>query len=98
MKLKLKKSSLQIETELGIIDINQIENSIKFSVEIFPINQSTTSFEEAEFNNIVDIRDLKSNSFELLYCPQSWTREQICEIYLIVYNNLIKLIKQGNIV
>lgn len=67
------KSNLEIETELGIIFFNQIEELSLFSIEIFPTNQSKESFEKAEFNNISDI---KNDKVFLKYYPKEWTKEQ----------------------
>ena len=83
MKLLLEKPNMQIETELGVIDINQIEDGTYFSVEIFPPNQSKDSFEDAEFNNIWDITDedgLNMDFMQLKHTPNEWNWTQLCDM------------------
>lgn len=97
MELKLEKANLQIETELGVIDINQIEDSTCFSIEIFPPNQDKDSFENAEFNNIVDINreedSLNPDFFNLVHHPRNWTWEQKCEMNFKAHDGLMELLK-----
>ena len=83
MKLVLEKPSMQIETELGVIDINQVEDGTYFTVEIFPPNQSKESFEDAEFNNIWDITSedsLNMDFMQLKHTPNEWNWEQLCDM------------------
>ena len=95
-KLLLGKSNTQIDTELGIIDINQIENSTIFSIEIFPFDQSNESFESAEFNNFHNIADedgLNPDFFSLPYHPSNWTWEQRCDVEQSAIQGIYELIK-----
>ena len=95
-KLLLEKSNTQIDTELGVIDMNQIENSTTFSIEIFPPNQNEESFENAEFNNIIDISGedgLNPDFFHLSHHPKNWTWEQTCDMEQNAIQGIYELVK-----
>lgn len=91
---KLAQNNLQIATELGLIDINQIEDGANFSVEIFPPNQSKESFENAEFNNIFNIIDICVDmDFQYFkYTPDHWTWEQKCAMLDKVLQGMYSLV------
>ena len=56
--LKLDTFEYEEDTSLGTIQMEQIEESNKIAVELFPNNQSKESFENAEFSQIYDIFEL----------------------------------------
>ena len=78
MEIKLKTDHKDLETELGIIDIWQIENGELLTVEIFPNNQTDESFQAGEFTNVWNILDIDSNI--LSKYPKEWTAKQRQEI------------------
>ena len=82
MELKLTTDHAEMETELGIIDIWQIEKGEKFTVEIFPSNQSDERFQKGEFTNVWNVLETAVNMdfVKLNHVPNSWTWEQTCEM------------------
>ena len=84
MELKLTTDHAEMETELGIIDIWQIEKGEKFTVEIFPPNQSDESFQKGEFTNVWNVLEVAASMdfVRLNHVPSSWSWEQKCEMVL----------------
>ena len=82
VKLNLLNDHAQMETELGVIDIWQIEGGELFTVEIFPPSQSEESFEKGEFTNVWNVLDVAVNMdfVKFTHRPQNWTWEQVCEM------------------
>lgn len=82
VKLELLKDHAQMETELGIIDIWQIEGAELFTVEIFPPNQSDKSFQAGEFTNVWNALETAVNMdfVKFTHKPENWTWEQTCEM------------------
>ena len=82
VKLNLLNDHAQMETELGIIDIWQIEGGELFTVEIFPNNQSEESFEKGEFTNVWNALEVAVNMdfVKFTHRPKEWTWEQTCEM------------------
>lgn len=58
MDLELDTFQVENDLNIGTLQIEQIENGTKVIVELFPENQSTESFESAEFSKVYDILEL----------------------------------------
>lgn len=56
--LDLDTFEYEEDVELGTIQMEQVENSNKVIVELFPNNQSKESFENAEFSQVYDLFEL----------------------------------------
>ena len=94
ISLKLKESYKQIETELGTIDIEQVEDGIQFIVEIFPTGQTNDSFQNAEFCNVWNALECAVNpDFTYLYnIPENWTHKQRCEVECEVTTTILNML------
>ena len=82
VKLNLTTDHTQMDTELGVIDIWQIEGGELFTVEIFTPNQSKESFESGEFTNVWNALEVAVNMdfVKFIRSPKEWTWEQTCEM------------------
>ena len=82
VKLNLTTDHAQMETELGVIDIWQIEGAELLTVEIFPPNQPDESFENGEFTNIWNALEVAVNMdfVKFTHRPKEWNWEQTCEM------------------
>ena len=82
VKLNLTTDHAQTETELGVIDIWQIEGAELLTVEIFPPNQSDKSFENGEFTNIWNALEAAANMdfMKFTHRPKEWNLEQTYEM------------------
>lgn len=82
VKLNLTTDHAQMETELGVIDVWQIEGAELFTVEIFPPNQSDKSFENGEFTNIWNALEVTANMDFAKFTrrPKEWNWGQTCEM------------------
>lgn len=82
VKLNLIADHAQMETELGIIDIWQIEGAELLTVEIFPLNQSDKSFENGEFTNVWNALEVAVNMdfAKFTHRPKEWNWEQTREM------------------
>ena len=61
--LELNTFEYEEDTELGTLQIEQVENGTKIMIEFFPNNQSKESFEKAEFSEVCDILELAPLTF-----------------------------------
>lgn len=82
VKLNLTTDHAQMETELGVIDIWQIEGAELLTVEIFPPNQPDESFENGEFTNIWNALEVAINMdfVKFTHRPKEWNWEQTCKM------------------
>lgn len=82
VKLNLLNDHAQMETELGVIDIWQIEGGELFTVEIFPNNQSEESFEKGEFTNVWNALEVAVNMdfVKFTHRPKEWNWKQVCDM------------------
>jgi hypothetical protein len=88
---------VDLESPVGTVVISQIEDSHLVSVEVFPENQSKESFEDAEFNNIVDIREVAVDSdfFHLRNMPKcDWeTEHKVRDVVIFGIRKMIATIQ-----
>ena len=82
VKLNLTTDHAQMETELGVIDIWQIEGAELFTVEIFPPNQPDESFENGEFTNVWNALEVAINMdfAKFTHRPKEWNWKQTCKM------------------
>lgn len=92
--LKLKTNSIQADTRLGVIDINQIEDGTVFSVEFFPPNQDKESFEKAEFANFINIADVDNLNPDFMHFNNhpKWSHNKYYEMKDLAITNLFCLL------
>lgn len=84
---------VSLSSPVGEVVISQIEDSHLVSVEIFPENQSKESFENAEFCNILDMREVAVDSdfFQINNTPKcNW--EEYHELRNVVTFGIRKMI------
>ena len=98
VKLKLREDHAQVETKLGVIDIRQIEGGELFTVEFFPNNQSSESFEAGEFTDVWNALEVVTDvdGVHFKHLPNELSEEEkkfIEEETLIAFLELISTIE-----
>lgn len=65
-------------TKGSTIELDRIENSDIYSLEIFPSNQSDDSFQEQEFHTFINMGDYSSTNrinVDYINYPTDWTQQ-----------------------
>ena len=93
--LELDTFEFETDVELGTLQIEQVENSNKIMVELFPNNQTKESFENAEFSAVFDILELAPNmdNFIRFPVPETATDEQKWEISHAIHDGIYDMLE-----
>ena len=91
MDLELDTFEYEDNLQIGTLQIEQIENSTKVAIELFPNNQTKESFEEAEFCKIYDILELGvKHGYNLkdFPMPDNATEDDLTELSMSVFGGV----------
>lgn len=90
MDLELDTFQVEDDLNIGTLQIEQIENGTKVVVELFPENQSTESFESAEFSKVYDILELGvKHGYNLNFpMPDNATEDDLTELSMSVFGSV----------
>lgn len=91
MNLELDTFEYEDDLQIGTLHVEQIENSTKVIIELFPNNQSKESFENAEFSQVRDILELavkRGYNLGTFPMPDNATEDDLTELSMSVFGGV----------